>query len=90
VLHSREDGVIPRTHRQIRLAARLVGYPTEGDFRLVESPVPEPGPGEFLVRVVYLSLDPYNFGRMIVRVGPEPAATRASRAAAGRETERSG
>jgi NADPH-dependent curcumin reductase CurA len=64
VLHSREDGVIPRTHRQIRLAARPAGYPTEGDFRLVESPVPEPGPGEFLVRVVYLSLDPYMRGRM--------------------------
>jgi NADPH-dependent curcumin reductase CurA len=51
-------------HRQIRLAARPVGFPRESDFRLVEATVPEPGPGEFLVRVVYLSLDPYMRGRM--------------------------
>jgi NADPH-dependent curcumin reductase CurA len=51
-------------HRQVRLAARPVGYPKETDFRLVESPVPEPGTGEFLVRVIYLSLDPYMRGRM--------------------------
>jgi len=56
--------VIPTSHRQVRLAARPVGYPGESDFRLVESPVPEPGAGEFLVRVVYLSLDPYMRGRM--------------------------
>jgi len=56
--------VIPTTHRQIRLAARPTGYPTDSDFRMVESTVPEPGPGEFLVRVVYLSLDPYMRGRM--------------------------
>jgi NADPH-dependent curcumin reductase CurA len=56
--------MIPVTHRQIRLAARPTGYPRDDDFRIVESPVPEPGPGEFLVRVVYLSLDPYMRGRM--------------------------
>jgi NADPH-dependent curcumin reductase CurA len=56
--------VIPSTHRQVRLAARPVGYPQESDFRLVESSVPEPGAGEFLVRVAYLSLDPYMRGRM--------------------------
>jgi NADPH-dependent curcumin reductase CurA len=56
--------MIPAIHRQVRLAARPVGYPKETDFRLVESPVPEPGTGEFLVRVSYLSLDPYMRGRM--------------------------
>jgi NADPH-dependent curcumin reductase CurA len=56
--------VIPKTHRQIRLAARPTGYPTDADFRMVESPVPEPGPGELLARVIYLSLDPYMRGRM--------------------------
>jgi NADPH-dependent curcumin reductase CurA len=56
--------MIPTMHRQVRLAARPVGYPKETDFRLVESPVPEPGTGEFLVRVIYLSLDPYMRGRM--------------------------
>jgi NADPH-dependent curcumin reductase CurA len=56
--------VIPSTHRQVRLAARPTGLPRESDFRLVEAPVPEPGAGEFLVRAVYLSLDPYMRGRM--------------------------
>ncbi len=56
--------MIPAMHRQVRLAARPVGYPKETDFRLVESPVHEPGAGEFLVRVIYLSLDPYMRGRM--------------------------
>jgi NADPH-dependent curcumin reductase CurA len=41
-----------------------VGYPKESDFRLTEAPIPEPAVGEFLVRVVYLSLDPYMRGRM--------------------------
>jgi hypothetical protein len=54
----------PATHRQIRLAARPRGYPRESDFRLVEAPVPEPGPGQMLVRGVYLSIDPYMRGRM--------------------------
>jgi hypothetical protein len=56
--------VIPTTQRQIRLAARPIGYPRESDFRLIEAPVPEPGRGELLVRAVYLSLDPYMRGRM--------------------------
>jgi NADPH-dependent curcumin reductase CurA len=56
--------VIPSTHRQVRLAARPAGYPRESDFRLVTSPVPEPSEREFLVRVVYLSLDPYMRGRI--------------------------
>ena len=56
--------MIPSTHRQIRLASRPTGYPSASDFRIVEAPVPEPGPGELLVRVVYLSVDPYMRGRM--------------------------
>ena len=56
--------MIPRTHRQIRLAARPAGSRRRATSGLVESPVPEPGAGEFLVRVVYLSLDPYMRGRM--------------------------
>jgi NADPH-dependent curcumin reductase CurA len=56
--------VIPSTHRQIRLASRPTGYPSASDFRTVEAPVPEPGPGQLLVRVVYLSVDPYMRGRM--------------------------
>ncbi len=50
---------MPTMNKQITLAARPVGYPEESDFRLVDSPVPTPGPGQFLVRSLYLSVDPY-------------------------------
>nr|MBA3787268.1 NADP-dependent oxidoreductase [Actinomycetota bacterium] len=52
------------SNRQITLAARPVGFPQESDFALVESPLPEPGAGEVLVRSHWLSLDPYMRGRM--------------------------
>ena len=51
-------------NRQITLAARPVGFPREADFALVEREVPQPGPGEVLVRARWLSLDPYMRGRM--------------------------
>jgi NADPH-dependent curcumin reductase CurA len=51
-------------NRQITLAARPVGFPKESDFKLVESAVPTPRPGEFLVRTICLSVDPYMRGRM--------------------------
>jgi NADPH:quinone reductase len=38
--------------------------PVESDFRLVESEMPIPGPGEALVRALYLSVDPYMRGRI--------------------------
>ena len=51
-------------NRQITLAARPVGYPKPSDFKLLESPVPTPKNGEVLVRTIYLSVDPYQRGRM--------------------------
>lgn len=51
-------------NRQIQLASRPEGEPTEANFRLVESPVPELADGQVLVRNHYLSLDPYMRGRM--------------------------
>jgi NADPH-dependent curcumin reductase CurA len=39
------------------------GLPTEGDFAWSEVPVPEPGAGQMLTRTLYLSLDPYQWGR---------------------------
>ena len=39
------------------------GWPTDGDFRWHSEPVPEPGAGQCLTRTVYLSLDPYQWGR---------------------------
>ncbi|HVJ51494.1 MAG TPA: NADP-dependent oxidoreductase [Aliidongia sp.] len=52
------------TNRQITLAARPVGEPKESDFALVEAPIPAPGPGQALLRTLWLSLDPYMRGRM--------------------------
>ena len=60
-----------RINRQIILAARPQGEPKESDLRLVETPVPEPGPGQMLLRTLYLSLDPYMRGRM--NAGPSYA-----------------
>ncbi|RMF91644.1 MAG: NADP-dependent oxidoreductase [Nitrospinota bacterium] len=51
-------------NRQIILAARPVGYPKESDFQLVETPIPQPQHGEVLVKTLWLSLDPYQRGRM--------------------------
>src|SRR4029077_206953 len=50
--------------RQIVLAARPQGEPRLTDFRLEETAVPTPGPGQVLLQAQYLSLDPYMRGRM--------------------------
>lgn len=52
---------------QIRLAARPEGMPKESDFETTRGPVPSPGDGEVLVRIVYLSLDPAMRGWMTDR-----------------------
>jgi NADPH-dependent curcumin reductase CurA len=51
-------------NRRVTLAARPVGFPEDSDFRLEEDDVAEPGPGEVLVRTLWLSVDPYQRGRM--------------------------
>ena len=50
--------------RQIVLAARPQGRPKPSDFRREETEIPTPGAGQILLRVEYLSLDPYMRGRM--------------------------
>jgi NADPH-dependent curcumin reductase CurA len=45
-------------NHQFRLGARPVGLPKCSDWNDVEEPVADPGPGEVLVKVLYLSLDP--------------------------------
>ena len=55
---------MPQINRQITLAVRPSGMPKPSDFKLVESPVPEPKAGEILVRMLYVSVDPYMRGRM--------------------------
>ena len=52
------------TNRVFLLAERPTGRPDEDTFELAEREVPEPGPGEALVRTLYLSVDPGMRGRM--------------------------
>jgi len=52
------------TNHQFRLAARPVGMPKSSDWNYTEEPVRDPGPGEVLVKVLYLSLDPAMRGWM--------------------------
>jgi len=51
-------------NQQILLKSYPTGSPTESNFALVETAIPEPGEGEVLNRTIYLSLDPYMRGRM--------------------------
>ncbi|HEY1591063.1 MAG TPA: NADP-dependent oxidoreductase, partial [Solirubrobacteraceae bacterium] len=50
--------------REIRLADRPVGEPRPSDFELAEVDLPDPRPGEVLVRNRWMSVDPYMRGRM--------------------------
>lgn len=49
---------------QVRLAKRPTGEPTAETFDIGEVDLPAVGDGQFLVRVIWLSLDPYMRGRM--------------------------
>ena len=51
-------------NRQVLLASRPHGEPTEANFSVVDAPMPQAGDGEVLVRNTWLSLDPYMRGRM--------------------------
>ncbi|MEV7231768.1 NADP-dependent oxidoreductase [Polymorphospora sp. NPDC051019] len=50
--------------REVHLASRPAGRAGADNFAVVEVPVPEPGPGQLLVRNVVMSVDPYMRGRM--------------------------
>ena len=52
------------TARQIVLASRPKGKPTLANFRTETATLPDLDDGQFLVRVIWLSLDPYMRGRM--------------------------
>jgi NADPH-dependent curcumin reductase CurA len=56
-----------QTNRQVRLAARPSGLPRAADFEFTSEPVPAPGPGEFVVAVSHLSIDPAMRGWMSPR-----------------------
>jgi NADPH-dependent curcumin reductase CurA len=50
--------VAARVNRQIILKSRPDGIPHADNFEIVERPLPAPGPGQLLVRNIYLSVDP--------------------------------
>jgi NADPH-dependent curcumin reductase len=62
---------LPPMNRRIVLAARPNGEPQDTDFQLEPAPVPPLADGQVLLRILYLSLDPYMRGRM--NAGPSYA-----------------
>jgi len=51
-------------NKQLLLASRPEGMPKPDNFRVAEAPIPALKEGEALLRILYLSLDPYLRGRM--------------------------
>jgi NADPH-dependent curcumin reductase CurA len=51
-------------NHQFRLAARPVGLPKRSDWNYTEEPVRDPGPGELVIKILYISLDPAMRGWM--------------------------
>src|SRR5664279_4152422 len=64
VNHHTSGGPLDAVNHQYRLAARPVGLPKDTDWELTEEAVADPGEGEVLVKVKYLSLDPAMRGWM--------------------------
>src|ERR1700732_106313 len=52
------------TNHKFELAARPVGLPKRSDWTYKEEPVRDPGDGELLVKILYISLDPAMRGWM--------------------------
>jgi NADPH-dependent curcumin reductase CurA len=50
--------------QRVILVSRPVGEPKASDFRIEDQAIPTPGPGQVLLRTIWLSLDPYMRGRM--------------------------
>ncbi len=55
---------MPETNRRWLLARYPEGIPEPDCWRLEAAPVPQPGPGQILVKAKWLSVDPYMRGRM--------------------------
>ena len=51
-------------NRQVRLAARPSGLPKASDWEVTSEPVPTAGPGQFVVAISHLSVDPAMRGWM--------------------------
>lgn len=58
---------MPITSKEIRLKAYPVGLPSQETFEVVTVELPDPKPGQVLVKNLYMSVDPYMRGRMTPR-----------------------
>lgn len=56
------DYSLPRMNRRILLSSRPQGIPAAKDFVIDEATIPNPAEGQFLVRNIYLSVDPAQRG----------------------------
>jgi NADPH-dependent curcumin reductase len=63
-LSKQSESRMTQINHQFRLAARPVGLPKRSDWKHTEEPVRDPGPGEVLVKNLYISLDPAMRGWM--------------------------
>ncbi|RLQ91484.1 NADP-dependent oxidoreductase [Planomicrobium sp. Y74] len=54
----------PKTYKEIHLANRPEGTPSNDDFAFIDKETGAPGEGEVLLKTLYLSVDPYMRGRM--------------------------
>jgi NADPH-dependent curcumin reductase CurA len=52
------------SNRMVKLVRRPKGMVVREDFKIEDGPVPDPGAGEFRVRIAYISLDPAMRGWM--------------------------
>ena len=52
------------SNMQVLLASRPTGWVEESNFRIVETPLPKPKARQLLIKIHWLSLDPYMRGRM--------------------------
>ena len=60
---SREKRLVNTNQQWLLARTPPGGLPVADDFIWREGPVPDPGPGQLLARTLYLSLDPYQWGR---------------------------
>ena len=60
----RQTELVTEANKQVRLAARPSGLPTAADWTITSEPVPAPGPGQFVVAVSHVSVDPAMRGWM--------------------------
>ncbi len=58
---------MPTGNHQVRLAARPSGLPRATDWSFTSEPVPHPGPGQFVVAISHVSIDPAMRGWMDAR-----------------------